>query len=243
MIWARRRRTRRHRALSAVNLSATVLLLVMATACGATATSARSSLSSAFAATKAAGSADFRIVTTAPLRPGGPEATTVTVGAVNFRQQVLTLVHYIPGLSASTPGHVIEIGTTEYDQVPALLGCWDSSREPRPLSALLFALSPPAGSERVTKSATARSGGLALSEYQIHVPAVKVGGAISRAHTLDVWVDSSKRVRSEAQVLTETGIVGFPGPLTVSTSIGFTNFGTPVHVRAPSACAARRGSH
>jgi len=213
--------------------------ILVTAACGSSTSGPRSVVSSAFSKTEAAGSADFRLVSTGPWGPGGPMGTTVSVGAVNFKQQALSVVHSNIGEPSSPAWRVIEMGRTEYDQVPRILGCWSSFHKLRPLGALLLPVTASFGSDKLAKIGSVRLNGVALTKYQVQIPLANHGSARVAAHALDMWVDALGRLREEAENLTETGMTGHPGPETFTISITFSNFGTPIHIHAPTACPAR----
>ena len=213
--------------------------ILVAAACGSNTASPRSVVSSSFSRTEAAGSADFRLVSTGPWGPAGSMGTTVSVGAVNFKQQAVTMVHSNIGEPSSLAWRVIEIGRTEYDQVPRILGCWSSFHKLHPLGALLLPVTASFESDKVAKIGSVRLDGVALTKYQVQIPVANQGSVRVAAHALDLWVDALGRLREEAENSTETGMTGHPGPETFTISITFSNFGTPVHIHAPTACRVR----
>lgn len=187
-------------------------------------------MGSAFKRTEAAGSADFRLLAT------GPSGAEISTGSVNFAQPALSLVRRADGVGTmATSEQVREIGLTEYDQVPRVLGCWSRSRKRQPLSAIsIFEDLPSAG--KVTTAGKVNISGVTTTEYVVHVPGATGGGVQVAPHTLHLWLDRSGRIRRESMAETETGAAGGRGPAAFTWSLSFSHFGTPVHVSVPAGC-------
>ncbi len=203
-------------------LGVTVAALVVS-GCGST--RAQDAVASAIAKTEAAGSAHFAIGSNR--------------GEVDFADGELEMVRYRAG--GPPPGRgrvymkVVEVGYMAFSRlyVPLLdKEGWTAQRVPRRLNDLQFPLQLHLGSQVRAEGRTTILG-TATTQYAVRMPGGTAYGVRVLPYSLHLWLDGSGRIRKASQTVVETGLPGSAEPKRFSSSIVFSDFGAPVHIRVP----------